>query len=113
MQTAPNKMMISHRTTVVLSAVGLMLAGVAITGCSSTGTVTKANLESDVLTQMQTVDPTTSVVTRPGDIEGKLGATITCEASFDDGANTKRAVLVEVVRVDGDKIEFSIKGKAG
>ena len=113
MQTAPNKMMISHRTTVVLSAVGLMLAGVAITGCSSTGTVHKANLESDVLTQMQTVDPTTSVVTCPGDIEGKLGATITCEASFDDGANTKRAVIVEVVRVDGDKAEFSIKGKAG
>ena len=113
MQTAPNEMMISHRTTVVLSAVGLMLAGVAITGCSSTGTVPKANLESDVLTQMQTVDPTTSVVTCPGDIEGKLGATITCEASFDDGANTKRAVLVEVVGVDGDEIEFSIKGKAG
>ncbi len=106
-------MMMRQRTTVVNSAVGLMLAGVAITGCSSTGTVTKANLESDVLTQMQTVDPTTSVVTCPGDIEGKLGATITCEASFDDGANTKRAVLVEVVGVDGDKIEFSIKGKAG
>ena len=113
MHTAPNKMMICHRTTVVLSAVGLMLAGVAITGCSSTGTVPKANLESDVLTQMQTVDPTTSVVTCPGDIEGKLGATITCEATFDDGANTKRAVIVEVVGVDGDKIEFSIKGKAG
>ena len=113
MQTAPTKMMISRLTTVVLSAVGLMLAGVAITGCSSTGTLPKANLESDVLTQMQAVDPTTSVVTCPGDIEGKLGATITCEATFDDGANTKRAVIVEVVRVDGDKIEFSIKGKAG
>ena len=113
MQTAPNKMMISHRTTVVLSAVGLMLAGVAITGCSSTGTLPKADLESTVLTQMQAVDPTTSVVTCPGDIEGKLGATITCEATFDDGANTKRAVIVEVVRVDGDKAEFSIKGKAG
>ena len=113
MQTAPTKMMISRLTTVVLSAVGLMLAGVAITGCSSTGTLPKANLESDVLTQMQAVDPTTSVVTCPGDIEGKLGATITCEATFDDGANTKRAVIVEVVRVDGDKAEFSIKGKAG
>ena len=106
-------MMMRQRTTVVNSAVGLMLAGVAITGCSSTYSMAKANLESDVLTQMQTVDPTTSVVTCPGDIEGKLGATITCEATFDDGANTKRAVLVEVVGVDGDKIEFSIKGKAG
>ena len=90
-----------------------MLAGVAITGCSSTGTVTKANLESDVLTQMQTVDPTTSVVTCPGDIEKKVGATINCEVSLSGADGTRTGVLlVTVISVDdgGAQLEGEITG---
>ena len=110
-------MMMRQRTTVVNSAVGLMLAGVAITGCSSTSTVPKANVESQMLPMMngalQEAGLTASAVTCPGDLEKKVGATINCEISLRGADGTRTGVLlVTVVSVDdgGAQLEGEITG---
>ena len=110
-------LMMRQRTTVVNSAVGLMLAGVAITGCSSTSTVPKANVESVMLTQMngalEEAGLMVSAVTCPGDIEKKVGATINCEVSLSGADGTRTGVLlVTVISVDdgGAQLEGEITG---
>ena len=85
-------MNLQFRSTSALLAVGMTLAGGALTACSfSVGTTTgvsKADVESQTLTILQgkyDAASSPSAIACPGDLEAKVGATMKCDVTFTQG----------------------------
>ena len=92
---------------ILLALVPIALLAAA---CStSTATVPKADVESKVAgiivesTGLAAEDVTVSC---PSDLEGKVGATLTCEAVSGDATAD---AIVTVTSVDGDTVDFDVK----
>ena len=97
-----------QRSNAVITIVGFVLAGVALAGCSMTTSVSKAEVESQMLAQVQAIATEESMpaaLACPSDLEGTLGASITCELSFPDG--TTRDVIVTVESVTDEGVLFT------
>ena len=83
---------LQSRSTSALLAVGLVMAGGALTACSfSVGTTTgasKADVESQTLAILQgkyDEASSPSAVACPGDLEAKVGVTMECDVTFNQG----------------------------
>ena len=82
-------------------------AVLVLAACSTTVTVAQADLESSLQTQISSdlgVAPEEVTVTCPGDLEGKVGAEMSCQVSGPPGDAT---AVVTVDAVDGTDVSFS------
>jgi hypothetical protein len=75
-------------------------------GCSSTPTVTKATLESDISRQLENAHQKPQSVTCSADLEGVVGKTTTCEVILSE-TNAIEPV-VEVTKVDGTTVNYEM-----
>lgn len=86
-------------------ALGVVLA---LSGCSfSVGklTVSKSELQKQVLTTLDPQDPKAVTVTCEGDLEGKVDATQECRAATAEGVT---GLNVTVTGVDGKNVKFKL-----
>lgn len=88
-----------RRTRAVVAAPLLVLA-LTLSGCSVT--VAQADLETEVGRDEEGVTD----VACDGDLDGTVGATQNCVATFDDGSTVD--VVVTVTKVDGSDVVFDI-----
>lgn len=91
-----------RRTRAVLAAPLLVLA-LTLSGCSVT--VEQSDLEAEVGRDEEGVTD----VACDGDLDGTVGATQDCVATFDDGSTIE--VTVTVTDVDGSDVVFDIAVK--
>lgn len=78
-----------------------------LAACSTTVTVSQADLQTSLATQISAdlgVSAEEVTVTCPGDLEGKVGAEMTCQVSGPPG---DAPVVVTVDAVDGTDVSFS------
>ena len=74
-------MKFGNRSATALFAVGTLLAAGALTACTVSYSVSKADVEATSLALLQSKFPDQQVesITCPGALDGKVGATLTCE----------------------------------
>ena len=96
-------MNVHYRRTPTLLAVCTLLTAGALTACTVTYSLSKADMESSTLQYIQSQIPDLEAesVTCPGDLEGKVGLTVTCEVV---GTNGTTPVVITVESVIDGKI---------
>ena len=74
-------MKFSNRSATALFAVGTLLAAGALTACTVSYSVSKADVEATSLALLQSKFPDQQVesITCPGGLDGKVGAAVTCD----------------------------------
>lgn len=93
-----------RRSTLVIP---LLTLSAALAGCSSGTTLSRADVEDQVSSQLTAqVGQKPDKVTCPGDLEGTVGTTMTCVLTA--GSDTIDTEL-KVTEVDGDTVHFSIQ----
>lgn len=102
-----------YRSTSALLAVGLVLAGGALTACSfSVGTTpgaSKSDVESQTLAILQEkydAASAPSAVSCPGDLEAKIGVTMQCDVTFTQGIGVATLTVNDVS--DGVNWDISV-----
>ncbi|MFW6600171.1 DUF4333 domain-containing protein [Propionibacteriaceae bacterium Y2011] len=84
-----------------------MVALVSLTGCFGPPTVSQADVEEQISTQLEKqVGTKPDQVTCPGDLTGEVGTTMTCTLTHE---GQSLDVNVEVTEVEGSTVRFNIK----
>ncbi|MSV51666.1 MAG: DUF4333 domain-containing protein [Actinobacteria bacterium] len=98
----------SNRSATALFAVGTLLAAGALTACTVSYSVSKADVEATSLALLQSKFPDQQVesITCPGALDGKVGATLTCEI-VDIGGTYPIVLTVDDVTDGNVKWQFS------
>jgi hypothetical protein len=101
----------SRRWATPVAFVTTLIVG---TACSSTQTVGRDDLESEVLSlahrQLAGQDPPTSA-SCPEELKEEVGATSTCTLQFGNGDQIR--VLARVAKIGGSNVEITIKVQRG
>ena len=88
-------------------AIPLLTLAASLAACSSGATLSRADVEDQVSTQLtKEVGQKPDKVTCPGDLDGKVGTTMTCVLTA--GSDTIDTHL-KVTKVDGSTVHFSIQ----
>lgn len=86
-----------------LATSALLLAG--LTACSSTPSISKSKLSSDVQKTLNAKGVKASDVKCKDDLQAKVGATSKCDAKVD---GTTQHMQAKVTSVDGKTINYSV-----
>jgi len=99
-----------------LSAATALIALIAsVSACSvSTGDdpkLTQGDVEEKAAEQLEAQSGDDVTVECPDDLDGEVGATMTC--TFEDSAGVEGELALEVTEVDGSTIDFDIEVTEG
>ena len=104
--------MIQRLGSKILVASSLAIAGVALAGCSTTATISQDSLNSAVTAQAEANygadGPQLSTVDCANSIEAKVGATTTCDLTFEGTDQTAVATITVTDASNLDKVAFDI-----
>ncbi|MDN5727249.1 MAG: DUF4333 domain-containing protein [Propionibacteriales bacterium] len=91
-----------------LAAVAVLVGTLGLTSCGlMTPKVTKADVEQQISTQLQQqVGTTPEKIECPGDLEGKVGTTMTCKLTHQ---GQSLDVNLNVTAVENNTVKFDIK----
>lgn len=89
----------------------VLVAGIALSGCSMTPTLEKSKVEQEIKNQLTAkvgAEGTKSIesITCPGDLKGKVGETMTCDIKSKTGVYPTK---VTVTKVENKVVSFDIE----
>ena len=96
----------AHRIVLGLAGAGLIAA--AVTGCSGSSAVSKSDVEQQISSKLAAkVGQTPKSVSCPGNLKAKVGESMVCTLTADDGSTI--GVTATVTSVSGGSVKFDIK----
>ncbi|KAB1643566.1 DUF4333 domain-containing protein [Gulosibacter chungangensis] len=99
------------KRTALKSFGALAVVGLALAGCSTSLTVAADEVEAQAAASLEGQLGFTPEVDCPGDLEGEVGAELTCDLYDQDGG--RYDVIMTVTNVDGTNVEFDVNVPAG
>lgn len=84
----------------------LALAGIALTGCSSTLAVAAEDVATQAAASLESQLGYTPEIECAEDLDGEVGAEITCDLYDQEG--TRYDATMTVTNVDGSNVEFDV-----